>query len=84
MLNAIFGIRGIVLGLSCAYAFFGYLLTTLVISVQGLRSVEKLSLFHYYSSSGAYSYHNLLTLTYIGLVMIVISWLFFARRDIET
>ncbi len=83
-LNAIFGIRGIVLGLSCAYAFFGYILTTLVVSVHGLSQIEKASLFHYYSTTGSYNYNDLAIFGRISLVLIILSVIFFSRRDIET
>jgi len=82
--NSIFGIRGIVLGLSCAYAFISYLLTSFAISEKKLRTLDKGSLFHYYNSSGSFSTHNFLTITYIGIVLIIIGFFFFRRRDIET
>ncbi len=84
MLNAIFGIRGIVLGLSCAYAFIGYLLTSLVVSVHSLTILEKGSLFHYYSTTDYFNYHSLETFGYIALVFIIVSYIFFTKRDIET
>jgi putative exporter of polyketide antibiotics len=84
MLNAIFGIRSIVLGLSCAFAFISYMLTSFVSSVHNLKFIEKASPFHYYSTTGSFSFHTLSTLIYIGLGLIVISFIFFAKRDIET
>lgn len=83
-LNSIFGIRGIVLGLTCAYAFLAYMATTLVVSVHSLRIVEKASLFHYYPTTGQFSSGNLEVMGYISLILIIISFVFFTRRDIET
>jgi ABC-type transport system involved in multi-copper enzyme maturation permease subunit len=84
MLNAVFGIRGIVLGLSCAYAFISYLLTSFALTQKNLQTFDKGSLFHYYSSTGNFYIHDLLTLIYIGLGLIFISYIFFTKRDIET
>jgi len=83
-LNGIFGIRSIVLGISCAYAFAAYIITSLVTTVTSLKQIEKASLFHYYSTTGSFSYHNLLILGYIGLGLVLIGYLFFRKRDIET
>jgi ABC-2 type transport system permease protein len=84
MLNAIFGIRGIVLGLSCAYAFVSYLLTSLALTNKSVRLVEKGSPFHYYSYSGNFYLNELLILVYIALALTFIAYVFFTRRDIET
>lgn len=84
MLNAIFGVRSLVLGLSCAYAFLSYMISSLVVSVHSLKAVERASFFHYYNFSENFYLHNILILVYIGLAMIFISLIFFTRRDIET
>lgn len=84
MLNAILGIRAIVLGATCAYAFLSYLLTSFAVSDKSLRIADKGSLFHYYSSVGFVYLNNLLVLVYIGIAMIIVGYVFFLKRDIET
>ena len=83
-LNSIFGVRSIVLGISCAYAFFSYLITSFALSIHSLHIIEKLSLFHFYIFTNSFHFHNLLAFIYVSAGLIIISYLFFNRRDIAT
>lgn len=83
-LYGIFGVRSIVLGLTCVYAFASYLLNSFASSVHSLAKFQKFSLFNYYQYSGAYSVHDITVLSAIAAVLIFIGYIFFRRRDIAT
>jgi ABC-2 type transport system permease protein len=82
-LAAVTGRRGLAIGLGSAFAFASYLLNSLAPSVTYLQSFDKLTLFHYYATSGL-QVKNFSLLVSLGIVLIIVSVIGFNRRDIKT
>jgi ABC-2 type transport system permease protein len=83
MLGSALGKRGLVIGLTSAFAFLSYLITSLVSIVPSLKGVEKASLFHYQSPT-AISFAHVLVLIVFGIIVTVLAFILFRRRDIGT
>ncbi|HUD07305.1 MAG TPA: hypothetical protein VMR34_05465 [Candidatus Saccharimonadales bacterium] len=84
LLSSIFGTKGIVTGLSTTFAFGSYLISSMAPTVKSLQGIDKLSPFHYYQNLEVFNKHNTEVLAIFGLVLIVLSFIFFVRRDIKT
>lgn len=82
-LGAATGRRGLALGLGSAFAFISYLIDSLAPSVSYLQSFDKLTLFHFYSTT-TFDVKHIVLLSSAGLLMIVIGSVFFVRRDIRS
>lgn len=85
-LGAITGKRGFSGGIAGALAFTTYLITNLAAGVESLRTVEKLSPFHYYNQPSIIE--NGINWAHIGvlvssiIIMVAVSAVIFKRRDI--
>ena len=77
------GRRGWALGAASGIAFSSYLINTMAVSVTSLQAVDKLTLFHYYSTAGAYNWHNLFLQLAVGATLLLVSVVGFNRRDIR-
>ncbi len=78
------GRAGLTIGVPSVFAFLSYLLTTMVGTVESLKTVEKLSLFHYYSTGLTINKKYILILVIFGFFALIISLIGFNRRDIRT
>ena len=83
MLGSGFGKKGLAIGLSSAFAFFSYLVSSLVVSVPALQGVERASLFHY-QNPPVLTVGNGLVLGGVAVVVAAASFILFLRRDIGT
>lgn len=85
-LGAILGRRGIAGGLAGVLAFASVLVTTLSKTVDKLKPAEKFSPFHYFNEPGILkhgaNWKDFAFLGSISLVMLVIGYVAFLRRDI--
>ncbi|MEI7759008.1 MAG: ABC transporter permease subunit [bacterium] len=84
LIGCISGSSGLAIGLSSAYVFTSYLITSMVSSVATLRVPEKFSLFHYYQAQASFSTFNLIIIGSIGIFCLVVGVLFFNLRDLKT
>lgn len=78
-----FGKKSLAVGLSSAFAFLSYLVTSLLPVAPVLKDVEKASLFHY-QNPPIIGVENGLILATVSVVLVGLSWLLFLRRDIGT
>jgi ABC-type transport system involved in multi-copper enzyme maturation permease subunit len=83
MIAAVSGQRGWALGAASGLAFASYLVNTMSVSVSSLATADKLTLFHYYSTTGSYDWHNLLIQVAVALLLVAVSVIGFNRRDIR-
>lgn len=83
MLGSIFGSKTIALGIAGGLAFMSYLISSLATAVPQLAGIEKLSLFHYYQDLANFSLGHTLVLLFVAVVLIVLSFYGFSRRDIK-
>lgn len=85
-IGAITGKRGTAGGVAGLFTFGSYLISSLAVNVTSLEPFQKFTPFHYYNQPAVavsgQSASNTLTLTGIVLVLTVISWFIFTRRDI--
>lgn len=85
-LGAITGKRGFSGGLAGALAFVSLLISSLAVSVKGLRFADKFSPFHYFNKPGIMQFGprwgDILILTLITLVLAGAATFFFKKRDI--
>lgn len=79
-----FGPRGIVVGLSSTVAFLSYLINSMATPTNWLSKVDRLSLFNYYQNLTVYSSRDVKVLAIVGVVLIVLSYFSFIRRDVKT
>lgn len=77
------GRRGLALGASSGLAFLSFLINSMAPSVSLFETLDKLTLFHYYTFKGGYDSGNLLLLTTIALILVAISVVTFRYRDIR-
>jgi putative exporter of polyketide antibiotics len=84
LIGCISGKNGLAIGVSSAYVFMSYLITSMVSSVSSLRIPDKFSLFHYYSNGNILNTRDLLVLTSFGLICLIIGMMTFNLRDINT
>ncbi len=84
--GAITGKRGLAGGVAGLVTFGSYLITSLVANVNGLKPIEKISPFHYYNNPLIARFgiarHDVLILGLPTLILFIVSWLIFSRRDI--
>lgn len=85
-LGAVFGRRGIVGGLAGVLAFAAFMVTSLAESVKSLKTVDKLSPFHYYNRPGILAHgvqwNDLMVLAIVIVVPLAVAYFIFVRRDI--
>jgi ABC-2 type transport system permease protein len=81
------GKRGVTTGIGILIAAGSFILTTFAISVDWLKSYEKLSLFHYYPAAdiarGTVHVSDILVYAAIIIVALVVAIIFFRRRDLN-
>lgn len=82
MLGSSFGKKGLAIGIASGFAFLSYLISSLVVVVPSLNGIEKLSLFHY-QTPAIITLGDSLVLISVSIVLILISFLLFQRRDIS-
>lgn len=80
------GRRGVAGAMAGLFAFASYMVTTLVTTVEALKPVNYLSPFRYFSSTrildSGLQLSNVLVLTVACLILALIGWAVFNRRDI--
>jgi ABC-2 type transport system permease protein len=81
--GAMTGRRGLALGLASGLAFLGFLVNSMAPSVGLFEQLDRLTLFHYYSTHDGYVWSNLALLTGVCLALIVVGTLTFRARDIR-
>lgn len=85
-IGAITGKRGLAGGLAGALAFTSLLISTLAVSISSLRTVDKLSPFHYFNKPGILQYgphwDDMVVLAGISIVILVIGAIVFIKRDV--
>ncbi len=73
-------------GIATLYAFGGYIVSSLAVSIEWLRGPSRVFPFYYYRSEevlrGVYAWRNALFIVGVIVICGVISWLSFNRRDI--
>lgn len=84
LIGCISGNNGLAIGLSSAYIFTSYLVTSMVSTVSYLRFPDKFSLFHYYQAQAQFNTFNLIVIGSVGIFCIVVGILFFNLRDLKT
>jgi len=80
---AVTGRRGLALGAASGLAFLSFLINSMAPAVDYLQTLDKLTLFHYYSIKGGYHWGNISLLAGIATLLIVVSLIAFNRRDIR-
>ena len=85
-LGAITGRRGVSGGVAGAYAFAAYLVTSLAAAVTLLKSINHVSPFKYFNNTrillNGLQADNVMVLTATCVVMLVIGWAVFNKRDV--
>ncbi len=85
-IGAITGRRGFAGSIAGLVAFSTYLLTSFAASVSGIKTVERLSPFHYYNNPGIASYGLKATNVYVMLsvsaIFLLVAAVIFLKRDI--
>lgn len=76
------GSRGLALGVTAAITFLSYLINSMASSVDGLDVADKFTLFHYYHAS-AMADTNWLVLAAVPIVLVVLSFVGFRKRDLK-
>ena len=84
LIGCISGNNGLAIGLSSAYIFTSYLISSMVSTVSYLRIPDKFSLFHYYQAQAQFNTFNLIVIGSFGIFCIVVGILFFNLRDLKT
>lgn len=82
MLAAVTGRRALTIGAASGFAFASYLVNSLAPAVSYFENFDKLTLFHYYSTSGL-ELKNFSLLFGIGVVLVIMSVIGFNKRDIK-
>lgn len=77
------GLKAPALGVASALAFLSYLVNSMAPSVDYLKSVDRLTLFHYYGTSGGYHWGYLGVQVAVMAVLLAISFSEFTHRDIR-
>ena len=77
------GKRGLALGTASGLAFLSFLINSMATSVSLFETLDKATLFHYYTIKGGYDWANLLLLASIALILILVSLAAFRHRDIR-
>lgn len=80
---AITGKRGLALGTASGLAFLSFLINSMASSVKLFETLDRVTLFHYYTTKGSYNWDNLALLSAIALILIIVSTLAFRHRDIR-
>ena len=85
-LAAITGRRALSGSIAGAYAFAMYVISTLVVSVTALKSVDYFSPFHYFNHpsplKAAFDYGDMFVLLVASIVLIILGYVVFIRRDV--
>ena len=85
-LGAITGRRGVSGGVAGAYAFAAYLVTSLAAAVTVLKTINHVSPFKYFNNTrillNGLQADNVMVLTATCVVMLVIGWAVFNKRDV--
>jgi ABC-2 type transport system permease protein len=82
LLGAWTGRRGLALGVTAAVTFLSYLINSMATSVDGLEVADKFTLFHYYHAN-AMADTNWLVLIVVPVLMVVLSFVGFRKRDLS-
>ena len=77
LIGCISGNNGLAIGLSSAYIFTSYLISSMVSTVSYLRIPDKFSLFHYYQAQAQFNTFNLILIGSFGIFCIVVGIVFF-------
>lgn len=82
------GNKGKTILVASGYTVLSVFITSLAPAVEGLKHVEQFSLLHYYNNpqimTNGLNGEHILILGGVGIVLIIIGWLGFIRRDVRT
>jgi ABC-2 type transport system permease protein len=77
------GRRGPALGAASGLAFLGFLINSMAASVSLFATLDHLTFFHYYQTSGGYNWQYIGLLAGLATLLVVISTVAFRLRDIR-
>jgi ABC-2 type transport system permease protein len=77
------GRRSLALGLASGLAFLSFIINSMASSVSYFGTLDKATLFHYYTYKGGYHWPELSLLAGIAMLLIAIALVGFNRRDIR-
>lgn len=83
-IGAATGKRALALGISSGFAFVSFIINSMAPTVSALETLDKLTLLHYYQTSGDYSFGKLAVLLLLAAVLVAASLVTFNRRDIRS
>lgn len=86
-LSAVLGSRGVAGSISGVIAFTSYLITSFAASVPAIKSLERLSIFHYYNNppvaESGLDAGNVALMVLTAMMFLVLAGVIFMRRDVH-
>ncbi|USN97050.1 MAG: ABC transporter permease subunit [Candidatus Nomurabacteria bacterium] len=83
-----FGKKGLTVAVASGYAALSFIISSLAPAVKELQAPDKLSIFHYYNNPQIMQHglntHHVYILVGVIVVLTIVGWLGFIRRDIQT